>query len=186
MCQQNQVEISSNRWQAGRQACPPAICVCCLQRVVSGLGCPTIWSNMQCHMGLDGSPKRHGHKFSRACVRRGLANCQTYVCAEKISWRAASTHNLFDHAFPDAFLSTFSPPLHSPPLHIWRKRTNCQDRQSNRWSNWAWASARDHRNQSQFTPNVVAVVVDRPCCPIRRRVALSVFLVVKDKQIVCL
>lgn len=40
-------------------------------------------------LGLDGAPKRHGHKFRRACVRRGLANCQTYVLKRSLDARPA-------------------------------------------------------------------------------------------------
>lgn len=161
--------------------------VCCLQRLWSlGWAAPAIWSNMQCHIGPRWGPQRHGHKFRRACVRRGLANCQTYMLKRSLDARPAHIIYLITLfqtlSYPGSPHSTLLLVTFDGSARI-AKTGKAIDDQA-----WAWASARDHRNQSQFTPNVVAVVVvvDRPWCPIRCRVALSLFLVVKDKQIVCL
>lgn len=133
--------------------------VCCLQRLLSlGWAAPAIWSNMQCHIGPRWGPQRHGHKFRRACVRRGLANCQTYVLKRSLDARPA--HIIYLITLFQTLSYPGSPPLHSPPSHIWRKRTNCQDRQSDRWSSLSLSLG-------SWSSQSIAVHTKRRCCRCR-------------------
>lgn len=148
---------------AARLACPPAICV--LPQRLWSLGWAARQFGAICNviLGLDGAPKdmaiNSGGHVSGAgwqIVKR------TRMCWKDLLTRGRHTlfiWSRFSRRFPiQALLS--APPLHSPASHIWRKRTNCQDRQSDRCSSLSLSLG-------SWSSQSIAVHTKRRCCRCR-------------------
>lgn len=112
-------------------------------------------------------PKRHGHKFSRHVSSFALANCQTNfdrMCWKDLSLSLEQAHNLFDHAFPDAFLAMFSTPSSSTLFHLTEAHELPRQAKRSIYRLIKPEPRRDHHHRWCAITHTT-----RPWCPIKRR-----------------